>query len=50
MLFMLDYLQQYADRGSMPPPVVIHPALKDVLVVPSRGPNQRDTDVSHSYR
>ena len=25
--------------------MVVHPALKDVLVIPSRGPNPRDTKV-----
>lgn len=37
--------KQYVDKGSNPPPIVLHPALKDVLVIPSRGPNSRTPDV-----
>lgn len=38
--------KQYTDRGSNPPPIVVHPALKDVLVVPSRGPNPKPPEVT----
>ncbi|XP_045168812.2 tRNA (cytosine(72)-C(5))-methyltransferase NSUN6-like [Mercenaria mercenaria] len=37
--------KQYVERGSNPPPIVLHPALKDVLVIPSRGPNSKPPEV-----
>lgn len=38
--------KQYNERGSNPPPIVLHPALKDVLVIPSRGPNPKPAKVT----
>ena len=43
--FFFIAIQQYEDKGSSVPPIVLHPALKDVVVVPSRGPNSRPTEV-----
>ncbi|KAL4222553.1 hypothetical protein ACF0H5_018592 [Mactra antiquata] len=41
----LELEKQYSDRGSNPPPVVLHPALKDVIVIPSRGPNTKPPEI-----